>query len=271
MKILDKNHFALVTGASSGIGLSIAIELAKRGVNLVIISNEIEKLKTISNEIKESYKVNCHFLNIDLTDKEAAKKVYAFCQLQSIRVSILVNNAGILLFSELYRADIKKLDSILYLHINTLTMMTRLFAQDMVQDKQGYILNVSSISAVMPYPGISVYGPTKSYVRMFSKAIRTELSIYNVKVSCLLPGATETGLYDPNRINITLAKKLGVMQTADYVANKAVVGLLGNKSEIIPGIMNKLIVYLLPLFPNILVKFLFKNTDLISKGNNALD
>jgi short-subunit dehydrogenase len=150
-------------------------------------------------------------------------------------------------------------------------MMTRLFAQDMVQDKLGYILNVSSISAVMPYPGISVYGPTKSYVRMFSKAIRTELSIYNVKVSCLLPGATETGLYDPNRINITLAKKLGVMQTADYVANKAIVGLFGNKSEIIPGIINKLIVYLLPLFPNILVKFLFKNTDLISKGNNALD
>ena len=143
--------------------------------------------------------------------------------------------------------------------------------EEMKKMEKGYILNVSSISSVMPYPGISLYGPTKTFMRYFTRAFRSEMKIYNVHVTCLLPGATETGLYDPNKVNLKLAKRTGIMQTADFVSNKAINALFKNKAECIPGIINKLTVWFLPILPSWLIFQIHKNTNLIQKGNQVLD
>ena len=97
------------------------------------------------------------------------------------------------------------------------------------------------------------------------------MKIYNVHVTCLPPGATETGLYDPNKVNLKLAKRTGIMQTSEFVSNKAINALFKNKAECIPGIINKLTVWFLPLLPSWLIFQIHKNTNLIQKGNQALD
>ena len=111
------------------------------------------------------------------------------------------------MFTELHETKDHLTEKILMLHMYTPTILCRLFSKEMVKRKKGYILNVSSISSVMPLPCISLYGPTKTYLRYFSKAIRVELSIHNIQVCCVMPGTTETALYDPNKVNMGLAKK----------------------------------------------------------------
>jgi short-subunit dehydrogenase len=185
-------------------------------------------------------------------------------------IDILVNNAGMLIFSEVTDVPEQKVQTILNLHMHTPVMLCRLLGEDMRKRGSGYILNVSSISAVMPYPGISLYGPTKTLIRQFSRAFRYEMETYGVQVCTVLPGATETALYDPDRVNLKLAKRLGIMQTADHVARRSLAALFQGKAEYIPGWLNKLTVYILPLVPRFVILIIYRNSDWISKGKQAL-
>lgn len=264
------SNIALITGGSSGIGLAISMELASRGHNLLLVSNQQEQLNDAKASIEEKHRVTCHVLFKDLTAPNSANEIYEHCKANQFEVEIVVNNAGMLIFSESMATPVPRINALLQLHINTPTMLCRLFAEEMKAKKKGRILNVSSISAVMPYPGISLYGPSKTYLRYFTRALRHELRIYDVGVTCLLPGATDTGLYDPNRINLRLAKRLGIMQNPEYVAKKAVKRLLKNKAECIPGLMNQLALCALPLLPHWAIFQLHKRTGLVKKGSDAL-
>jgi short-subunit dehydrogenase len=205
----------LVTGGSSGIGWAIAKELAKRGFQLLLVSNQEEELAQCKAKIEQQFSVACYTLFRDLTTPTAAQEIFDFCTEKKWEILVLINNAGMLVFSETISTPIAKINAILKLHVYTPTMLCRLFGEQFEHQKKGWILNVSSISAVMPYPGISMYGPTKTYMRYFTRAFRSEMKRYKVYVTCLLPGATETGLYDPNRINLSLAKKIGVIVSCD--------------------------------------------------------
>lgn len=262
---------ALITGGSSGIGLAIAHELAKRNFSLLLVSNQQEQLEDCKTQIETLYKVTCATLCLDLSQQNSALLVFDFSKKRNLEVEILVNNAGMLVFSETVSASSERVNTILQLHVNTPSMLCRLFGEEMKKKNSGHILNVSSISSVMPYPGISLYGPSKTYTRFFTKALRSEMKIYGVNVTCLIPGATATALYDPKRVNISLAKRLGVMHEPEFVAAKAVNALLKNKAEITPGVMNKIVVALMPLIPSWLIYQIHKNTNLINKGSEALD
>lgn len=266
----SKKGFALITGGSSGIGWAMAHELAKRSYHLLLVSNQQESLAACKQEIEETYGVLCETLFADLAEPAAAQKVYDHCTTQQIAVEVLVNNAGMLVFSEVAEAPQEKVSAILQLHINTPTMLCRLFGAQMKTNRHGYILNVSSISAVMAYPGISLYGPSKTYMRAFTRALRTEMSVYQVAVTCVLPGATATALYDPQRVNISLAKKTGVMHDASFVARQSMAALFNNRAECIPGIMNKITVCLLPFVPYAVIRLIYRNTNLIQRGRQSL-
>lgn len=266
----EKINVALVTGGSSGIGLAIAHELAKRNYALLLVSNQPVQLTACKSEIEKMYTVKCFTLTTDLVSVSAAQTVVDFCREQQLQVDVLVNNAGMLVFSEVADTSIEKLNAILQLHIYTPTMLSRLLGAQMKNRRQGYILNVSSISSVMPYPGISLYGPTKTYLRYFTRALRSEMKEYGVNVTCLLPGATATALYDPNRVNIALAKKLRIMHLAAFVAEKAVAALLRGKAECAPGVMNKLIMRLMPLIPSFTIELINRKTNFLQKGNASL-
>ncbi len=254
----DKPNYAVITGASSGIGWFVALELAKKGYSIVGVSNQAQALDKLKSELEKKYDINVLTYCCDLARNDAAELVFNFCQQRSLEVDVLVNNAGILVYGEVIRIDIEKTKNILQLHMNTPAVLCRLFADVMVKKNSGYILNVSSISSVMPFPVISLYGPTKTFIRQFTKALGFEMKGTGVHVSCLLPGATATALYDPEKVNIAKAMQLGVMKSPEDVAKAGVEALFKNKAECIPGVINKIIMLIIPLLPNFLIDYIYR-------------
>jgi uncharacterized protein len=271
MMSTPKTKIALITGGSSGIGFAIAVEFAKRGNNILLVSNQESELLKCKHEIERQYKVLCDTFAIDLANQNAAAEVFDYCLQQSFEVDVLVNNAGILVFSEVVNTSIERVNTILQLHMITPTLLCNLFGAKMKERRRGFIMNVSSISSVMPYPGISLYGPSKTYMRYFTRAFRSEMNAVGVNVSCLIPGATVTALYDPNRVNLSLALRLGVMQQPDFVAEKAVEALYTNKAECIPGLLNKITVALMPVIPQWIIALMYRKSSLFDQGKYALN
>ena len=245
--------YALVTGASSGIGRHISGELAKRGYSIMAVSNQSAQLDDLKSEIEKRYPVSVLTYSLDLAKPSAAKELFDYCESNALEIEVLVNNAGILVYGDVVSVDYVQAVNILQLHVNTPALLCRLFGEKMVQKRNGYILNVSSISAVMPFPVISLYGPTKTFLRAFTRALRSEMKPYNVKVTCLLPGATHTSLYDTRKINISLSMKLRIMKKADGVARSGVKALFAGKAEAVPGLLNKSVVLLFPLLPRFVI------------------
>ena len=250
--------YALVTGASSGIGWHMALELAARGYGIVAVSNQGKQLEDLKNKIAGSYRVEVRVLDMDLARSDAAGEVFDFCRQEKLQVEVLVNNAGMMIYGEMVETDPASVSAILMLHMYTPVLLSRLFGQLMLENKKGYILNVSSISAVMPYPFISLYGPTKNFLRKFSRALRHEMKGTGVIVSCLIPGATLTSLYNTDHINVALAMRLGIMKRPAYVARTGVRALFKDRPVRIPGTLNKVVVYGFPLIPHNLIAWIYK-------------
>ncbi|MBN1414054.1 MAG: SDR family NAD(P)-dependent oxidoreductase [Bacteroidales bacterium] len=258
--------YALVTGASSGIGRQISVVLAQQGYNIIAVSNQPEQLYDLKEKLEQCCSIKVHTLNIDLAKENSADQIFDFCENNKLEVEVLINNAGILVFGEVMKVEYSQLKTIVNLHMTTPAFLCRLFGAIMILRKKGFILNVSSISAVMPYPGISLYGPTKAFLRYYTRALRTEMKSYGVHVTCLIPGATATALYNANNINMPLLMRLGIVKKPETVALKAVKALSGNRAECIPGLLNKLIILLLPCIPHFVISLIHKHTDFVKKN-----
>ncbi len=255
--------FALVTGGSSGIGLEIARLLAKRGYVLLLVSNEEEKLSQLRQELSAAYKTTVEILPINLARSEAAQEVFDFCRDKNFEVEVLVNNAGFFFFGQITDADIERAKSKIHLHVMTSSLLCSLFGSEMRKRGKGFILNNSSISAYKDFPGIGYYGATKSYIKSFTRSLRTELKFYGVHVTCLCPGATATNLYDPNVINVELGEKLGIMMSAEQVARLGVEGLFKNKAVVVPGLMTKAMLFFALLTPQWMIYEIRKRTKFL--------
>lgn len=260
---------ALVTGASSGIGWHISKELARRGYSIIAVSNQPQQLDDLRKELESSFTIVVYTLCIDLAKPDAGKEVFDYCEKNQLQVEVLVNNAGMLVFGEAVKVGYARAAEILHLHITTPALLCNLFGKEMTVRKTGYILNVSSISAVMPYPVISFYGPSKAFIRSFTRALRTEMKCNGIKITCLLPGATATALYDSYNVNIPLALKLGVMKKPESVAHASVKALFAGRAECIPGALNKVVVLLLPLIPNIVIAWINRLRIIKKKRQHA--
>jgi short-subunit dehydrogenase len=261
----DALNYALVTGASSGIGRSISEELAKRGYNIVAVSNQPSQLDDLKKNIELSFPVRVIIMNIDLAQENSASELFGLCKKQNIIVGVLVNNAGIFAFGEAVKVDYSALRSMLVLHTVTPVLLCRLFGEPMASNRKGYILNISSITAVMPYPGISLYGPTKVFLRHFTRALRTEMKLYGVNVTCLLPGAVATSLYGSEKFNSPTLRMFGLMKKPESVAKTGVNALFKNRPECIPGFITKVIVFLLPLVPHSIISLIYRKYVFSSK------
>lgn len=250
--------YALVTGASSGIGWHLSCELARRGYSIAAVSNQPAQLEALRQELMRDFGVRVFLIETDLARPDAARHVFDVCGQNRLEIQVLANNAGVMLFGEAVRAGYLAAERLLQLHVVTPAMLCRLFGEQMMQRGSGHILNVSSISAVMPYPYISLYGPSKAFLRSFSRALRTEMKPRGVGVTCLLPGATATALYDPQVVNMPLMMRLGIMQKPERVAETAIRALFTGRAEIVPGCFNKIIVALLPFVPHFLIGLIYK-------------
>lgn len=242
-----KNTYALITGSSSGIGLEMAKEIAKKGYNLILVSIETERLAELKSELAQEFGVKVEVLSCNLARKEAAREVYEFCK--SFDIEILINNAGFFFFGQIIHADLEKAAAKVQLHVGTVSLLCSLFGKDFKEKGRGYIMNTSSMSVYKAFPSIGYYGATKAYINYFTRALRYELKYYGVKVTCLLPGATITNLYDPNVVNLELGRKTGIMLPADFVAKKAVKDMFKGKARSIPGLSTKIFVVFMKWVP----------------------
>lgn len=242
-------NYALITGGSSGIGREYARQLAKRGWNLIIVSNREEDNARVAEELSAQYGIKAEPLYADLTEKDAAEKIYDHVQRMGIEVEVLINNAGMLLFSQLVNTPAPQLERIIALHCTTPTKLCQFFADKMAERGGGYILIMSSITAWTPYPTISHYAATKCYLRSFAQSLWYEMRDRGVSVTAVFPSAVDTPFYDLDDKMRRWLLRCGVMLSAESVARKALRAMFCGRRRCLPGFLTKVeaaICWLLP-------------------------
>lgn len=233
----------LITGASSGIGRSMAYAFAKRGFDLVLVARSEDKLNSILNDIKG---VNVDIMVCDLVNVEECKKLY-----EKFRdIDILVNNAGFGLVGVFNKTDLDKELAMIDTNIRAVHILTKLYLKDMIERNSGKILNVGSIAGFLPGPLMATYYSTKHYVVTLSESVREELRKKKsaVSISVLCPGPVNTNFDKVANVDFSL-KSL----SSDYVAEYAVECLLKNKFYIVPGYNVKMLRFFSKIIPNFLI------------------
>lgn len=259
------NKYALVTGASSGIGLCYAKELASRGYNLFIISIQEKELAETAEMLKTDFGIQVHSLLKDLTAPDAADTLLDYVKEHSLDVEIVINNAGVFFFNNLIDTPWKRVELMLDLHIKTVTRMTQIFGAWMAERKHGYILNMSSMSAWMAMPGINIYNSTKAYILNFSRSMWYELKPYGVSVTAICPGAIDTGLYGLAPNLRQLAVNLQVSMPPEKLVKKALKAMFRKKKSVVPGWINGPFVFLCKHIPDWVVFLLIKHISKFMK------
>lgn len=185
-------EFALITGASSGIGLELARVFAQQGYSLLITARREDRLKELQQELKEGYQSNVICYTADLSDKKVPQQLFDFANSKELNITVLVNNAGIGDYGLFHDSDWSRTAAMIDLNIRSLTHLTRLFLPDLIRKERAYIMNVASTAAFQPGPLMSVYYASKHYVLAFGEAIANELEGTGVTVTTLCPGPTDS-------------------------------------------------------------------------------
>lgn len=241
--------YALITGASSGIGRCYTHEMARRGFNIIAVSNQQEALNTLQEEIHTTYNVEVVTMFADLAEQNAAKVIFDRCKELDIEVEILICNAGMLLFSTLVNTNPEKLHTIINLHCTTTSLLCRYFGEEMKLKQRGRILIMSSSTAWLPYPTISHYAATKAYIKSFAFSLWYELHRYGVSVTALFPGAVDTPFYNLSNKLRKLFRTLGIMMSAETIAKRGVNAMFRGQRRLTPGLFTKLVVAICAILP----------------------
>ncbi len=244
----------LITGASSGIGYEFAKIYAKKGYNLVITARRKNNLDRIKQELESFDTSICvDIIVLDLSKQNSAKELYEVVKQRGILIDTLINNAGFGVYGNFIETDIEKEIDMIELNIKSLVVLTKLFLKDMVSRNNGTIINVASTAAFQPGPLMSVYYASKSFVLSFTEAIRNEVRDTNVNISVLCPGPTDTEFEKSASLEeSSLFTKLKVMKP-EKVAIIGYKGINRNKSVIIPGILNNILITFNKIIPRALV------------------
>lgn len=242
--------YALITGASKGIGKEIAIELAKKKYDLILIARSASQLENTAKEIKEKHAVQVDFLAMDLSAPDAAREVFSWVERKNYQVAVLVNNAGYGAAGDFEKFTIEQNRAMMNLNMVTLTEMCQVFLPMLKRHSQAYILNIASSTAYQALPQMAIYAATKIFVLNFSRALKYELKDSPVSVTCVSPGATDTNFNDRADIPAKARKAAEkVVMTPQDVAKISVDGMFSGKTEVIPGFINKLGAFLAWIAP----------------------
>ena len=244
----NKDGYALVTGASSGIGYELARLLAKDGKKLVVVARSQGKLEELKTEIENKYGTNVKVLSKDLSDPKAPQEIFSELEKDSVNVDVLVNNAGFSVWGKFSETDWQKEAEMIQVNITSLIHLTKLFVNKMLETQWGRILNVASLCGFVSAPLESVYCASKSSVLHFSEALADEVRGTGVSVTCLCPGFTETLFYQRANMEKSKAAKMKMMDAA-AVAEVGYAALMNGKVIAIPGVQNRLMQFSTRLGP----------------------
>jgi short-subunit dehydrogenase len=231
--------WALVTGASAGIGKALADELARGGTNLVLTARRRERLEELSQQLSRTYTIQTKPLVADLAQPEAPAKIFQFTKAQGLHIELLVNNAGFGAYGEFHAVPLQKFLDMVQVNCSAVVHLTHLYMPEMIARRRGDILILSSTAAFQSVPYISTYAATKAFDLLFAEGLAEEAKPYGVRVCALCPGSTESEFAEvAGQTEVTSSKRY--RESAERVARTGLRALAAGKSSIISGFPNYL-------------------------------
>ncbi len=208
----------LITGASGGIGEAFARKLAAEKHNLVLVARSENKLHELCDELMLKHQITAHYVALDLTENDAAKKLFEETEKHNYEIEWLINNAGFGSMGDFAQLDLEKEIGMIDLNVRSLVALTHRYLQPMRTRKSGVIINVASTAGFQPIPFMATYAATKAFVNSFTEAISEENRPYGITVTALCPGPTDTNFFEAANAESLSGKG---MQTAEEVVEIA--------------------------------------------------
>jgi len=244
--------WALVTGASAGIGKALAQELAAGGANLVLTARRADRLQELARTFSSAHKIHAEIFAADLTQPAAPEQIFDFARRQGLNIDVLINNAGFGAYGPFASVEQHRLLDMVQVNCTAVIHLTHLFLPAMIQRHSGYILIVASTASFQAVPYISTYAATKGFDLLFAEGLAEEVKPHGVRVCALCPGSTESEFRDvANQSQAPAANRR--QETAEKVARVGLHALAAGKSFVISGTRNYLGAQVQRLVPRRLV------------------
>ncbi|MDE5560259.1 MAG: SDR family NAD(P)-dependent oxidoreductase [Bacteroidaceae bacterium] len=255
-EVAKGSRTALVTSASTGIGRCYAEHLAELGYNLISVSLSDPLLREVAADIEARFGVSVAVAARDLATLDAAEELFAWTKSQGFVIDVLINNAGIFSFCDICNTPIERIRSIILLHDMTNTLLCRLFADDMARRGGGHILNMSSFSIWMPFPGLSLYSASKAYLKSFSVAFSKEVRDMGVIVTAVCPAGIATDLYGLTKYWQGIGLRIGVLMSPQSCARRGLKAMWKGRRCVVPDWWNRLFIPLCLALPPFAMRWL---------------
>ena len=266
----EYRSYAVVTGAASGMGRLYARRLALSGYSLIVIDINGQKLEETADAIRAEvaglsdwripYKSSFRVLTLvqDLSQQDAAARVAGFSRQNGCDVEVLVNNAGLFYYQGRAETSPRALSRMVMVHDYTPLMLCREFVPQMKERGCGYVLNVSSLAAWIPWPGLGMYASTKRFVKDFSRALRVECRGTGVSVTNAYFGAVDTPLFNLKPSYRRLARNLRIMIPAEKAVEKALRAMFRRRKGIMPGVLNHIFKPVVTILPDPVLAWIYR-------------
>ena len=247
---------ALVTGASSGIGRCYAEQLAARGYNLIIVSRNEQQLIDVAQTIKAASGVEVRILEKNLATTTAAQELFDWTKQEGYTIDVLINNAGAFSFCDIVNTPTERIVEMITLHDITNTLLCKIFATDMASRGGGHILNMSSYSIWMPWPGLSLYSASKAYLRAFSIAFAKEVCEKGVYVTAVCPAGIATDLYGLSKKWQKIGLNIHALSTPKFCARRGLNSLWRRRRSVVPDWWMILLIPILEYLPMFILRWI---------------
>jgi short-subunit dehydrogenase len=232
-----QGKWALITGASAGIGVALANELAAGGTNLILTARRRDRLVELARNLGERHGIRSAVLDADLAMPDAPEKIYEFTRHQGLAVDLLINNAGFGQYGELTQVPTQRLLDMVQVNCTAVVHLTRLYLADMVPRRRGDVLILASTASFQAVPFISTYAATKAFDLLFAEGLAEEMKPHGIRVCALCPGSTESEFHSVAGQEKFTSKN---QETAEKVARTGLQALAAGRSYVISGFGNYL-------------------------------
>ena len=250
--------YTIITGASQGLGKELAIECAKQGRNLILVSLQNEGLLRLQKKLIFEYSVQVEIYETNLTIKENVIELTNWVN-SNFKIDTLINNAGIGGSMSFFKASETYIENIIALNVNALVLLTKKLLKNLNQNAQAHILNIASMASFSPMPFKTVYPASKAFVSSFSRGLNSELKNTNISISVAYPGGMATNPEVSKRINEHSKIIRNTTVSVEKVAQICIKLMIKRKTLIIPGFINKLSWFVFKICPERLLLKLFRN------------
>jgi uncharacterized protein len=246
LKKAFQDKWALVTGASAGIGEALAVELAASGAHLILTARRVDRLKALAARLETEYRIQTQIIPADLADPAAPQQLYDATEGRGTAVDVLVNNAGFGYYGEFVRGETTWQRTMVDVNCAAVVDLTRLFLPRMIERRRGDIMIVASTAAYQPVAYMATYAATKAFDRMLAEALAEETARFGIRVSALCPGPTESEFGEVAGVRVGENRK---SQSAQQVARLGLEGMVKGKPWLIPYAGGRIQVFLQRFVP----------------------